>query len=240
MRLSLSQSALSIYKHCQYAYKLRYISRCSPVFYDPSILEVGSFVHDAIDGYYRHHYLMHGTADDILAESYAELKKSWDISFLPAQLKQAYTCLQNHSEWEYDNITNGIGTKPLTEQKIGQMGYYGIIDYIDLPNLKVIDWKTGRNPYVTYGYRMQAHIYRILFEAQFNMKLKNFHFYFLFPNEFRTISYEKEKQIKVGKEVEKLKAEVIHSRDIGEFEKNPRTAKGCRNCNFAYYCMRGV
>ena len=232
----LSQSSLSLYRQCPYAFRLSYLSKQEPIFWDPTVLDVGKLVHDAIDLYYKNDYLTEGSADDILYYSYSYLKKSWDVSLKVEDLLKAHTCLDNHSRWEHKNTLSEFNTKPLTEQKISQDGYYGILDYIDLNNCKVIDWKTGKNAYVSYEYRMQAHVYKTLFEKEFNVKVKKFQFYFLYPNEFRTISFEKEKQKQVALETEKLKNDVVNSLSDGEFPKKPRTDNGCRNCDFVYYC----
>jgi CRISPR/Cas system-associated exonuclease Cas4 (RecB family) len=233
----ISQSALSLYRYCAYAYKLRYINKCESMFFDTSILDVGAIVHDSIDKYYVDYYLIEGTSDDILAEVYDLLSKRWDKTFLPEQLQQAYICIENFSKWEYNNLLKKMHTKPLTEQKIDSNGYYGIIDYIDLQNRNVIDWKTGTNAYISYEYRMQAHVYKILFENKFNMKINEFYFFFLYPNTLVKIDYNDKKQIKVGEETDKLKDELVESLKSGNFDKCPRTAMGCKNCLLSYYCQ---
>lgn len=240
-KYAISQSALALFRKCPYAYKLKYIHKCKQMFYDPSILDLGSYVHDAIDKYYRKRFLTDGTVDDILIESYDELKKLWDPSLTPEQLKKAYTCLENHAQWEYGNLSLGMRTKPFTEQKLKHMGYFGIIDYIDLPRKQVIDWKTGKKAYLSKDYRMQAHIYRILFEEEFGMDLPYFLFFFLYPNQWRKVTYDSEKQKKVGEETDALKNKLLEAWDTGEFEKCPRTKNACKYCELAYYCqVQGV
>lgn len=233
----ISQSALSLFRSCPYAFKLRYIDKCIPVFFDPSILDVGGFIHDSIDGYYKKEYLSKPDSyEDILYYSYQQLGKVWDGSFLPEQLSQAYTCLENHSKWEYEQTKKGIATKPFTEQKLSYDGYFGIIDYIYLPKVNVIDWKSGKNAYLSFDYRMQAYVYKVLFEGKFGMKLDKFLFYFLFPNEFRAVTYDTTSQIKVNEETERLKRELIEALESSNFERKPRTERGCNGCSFAYYC----
>jgi len=231
-----SQSSLSLYRYCPYAFKLSYLDSQESIFWDPDVLDVGKLVHNSLDYYYKNNYLTKGLSEHILYYTYSHLKNNWDITLKVEDFQKAHTCLDNHSKWEYKNISNGFNTKPFTEQKISQNGYYGILDYVDLNNCKVIDWKTGRSPYVTYEYRMQAHVYKELFEKEYGLKIKKFQFYFLYPDEFRTISFEKEKQKQVALETERLKNAVINSLSDGEFSKKPRTDKGCKNCNFVYYC----
>lgn len=240
MRRSLSQSAMGIYRSCPYAYKLHYIDRCQSIFFDPSILSVGSIAHDILDIYYKNYYLMKGTPNDILAKTYPMLEDKWDMSYSIEQFKKIYECLKNHAEWESKNITNNIGIKPLTEIAIEHDGLFGIIDYVDLANKKVIDWKTGKWPTISYTYRMQAHVYKKLFESKFNEELTHFSFFFLHSGEFRTIKYDTPKQKEVGEEVEMLKNTINENLLSGDFLKKPRTKNGCRYCNYKLYCKFGV
>ena len=234
----ISQSALTTFRDCPFAYKC-YRERKDAVFFDRDIMDTGKFVHDAIDRYYKNHYLTKGTADDILLLSYGHLKKTWDTTFTPEYLKKAFVSLQNHASWEAKNILNGIGTKPLTEVVIGEQGFYGIIDYIDLNNVKMIDWKTGSYPSLSYNYRIQAVIYKILAEAKFGIKLEKFYFFFLPVNEWRVVNFNSDFQLKVAEEVMKLKGEIDKSIEMGEFLKKPRTENMCRNCSYKLYCKIG-
>jgi len=225
----ISQSAIAIYRSCPYAYYLRYKFKKEAMFWDQSILDVGKYVHDAIDKYYKHHYMITDNPEYILAESYDELSKIWDISFTPEQLAKAYRCLENHAIFEAGNKI-----EPLSEEKIGAEGFYGIIDYIDLEHNKVIDWKTGANAYLSYDYRMQAHIYKKLFESKFDKKLTLFYFFFLGCNEWRTVAFDKEKQIAVGEDAENFKNAINDSWSNDDFPKQPRL--NCKNCDYKYYC----
>lgn len=236
-KFAISQSALGIYRNCPYAYKLKYINKCKQAFFDQSILDVGNYVHQAIDKYYKNDFLLKATAEEILVESYNELKKVWDISLSPKQLLQAYTCLENHAQWEADNLVKYIRTKPFTEQKLKERDYYGIIDYVDLPNLQVIDWKTGRKPYLTKNYRIQAYIYKELFEARFNQKLPYFLFYFVQPDQWRKVDFSTAKQKKIAIETEDMKRKLMDDIESGNFEKKPSSPNMCKYCDLNYYCL---
>lgn len=234
----ISQSALTVFRDCPFAYKC-YREKKDAIFFDRDVLDVGSYVHDALDGYYKNSYLMEGTADDILYLSYGHLKKIWDTTFSIEHLQKAYLSLQKHSLWEAGNISKGITSKPLTEVKIGEQGFYGIIDYIDLNLQKAIDWKTGRYPNLSYNYRIQAQVYKILYDSKFNQNLDKFYFFFLPADGWRVVKYDNEKQKKVAEEVVVLKEKVDEAIKIGEYEKQPRTEKMCRNCGYRLYCKVG-
>jgi len=237
--IGLSQSALTTFRNCPRAYEF-YKNRAQGMFFDFDVLDIGKYVHKALEKYYKISYLTEGDADDVVIESYHWLKKYWDINFPPEYLKKAYTCLENHAKWESKNINNGMNTKPLTEVETTQNGYHGIIDYVDLPKEMVIDWKTNTWPTLSYEYRMQASVYKELYDGKFKRNLKHFYFFFLYPNEWRTVKYDSEKQIKVKEDVEKLKREVLECFDNGEFPKKPRTDKMCENCLYKWYCLKVV
>lgn len=227
---------MNTYRNCPYAYKLHYLDRKKAIFWNPDVLDLGGLIHDVLDVYYKNYYISEGTTDDILNKSYGYLRGIWDTSYPVEYLQKARTCLENHADWEHSNIDGAISTKPLTEVKINTEDYFGIIDYVDLENKKVIDWKTGAKPYLSYTYRMQAYVYKKLYEKQFDEKLSHFYFYFLYPNEWRTVKYDNEKQTKVNEETEKLKNDILNSIQDEVFEKNPRTKSGCKNCGYRLYC----
>ena len=231
MRRGISQSGIGLYRFCPYAYKLKYIDLCKPMGYDTSAMDTGSYVHDSIDNYYKLKFSMDNTANDIFFETYNTLRGMWDKTLEIQWLKKAYDCLKTHSEWEYQNILKGI-TKPFSELEIDNGKYYGFLDYTNLPKAQVIDWKTGTYPSVSFEYRMQAYVYKLLFESKFNTKLKGFYFFYLYPNQFRKISYDKEKQIEAGNECEMLLSKILDC----EFPKKPRLENSCRYCDYKYYC----
>ena len=231
MNRGISQSGIGLYRFCPYAYKLKYIDGCKPMGYDTSAMDTGSYVHDSIDHYYKLKFSLDITQNYILYNTYNKLKQIWDTTLEPEWFKKAYVCLVNHSEWEYQNTLKGI-TKPFSELEIDNGKYYGFLDYVNLQKAQVIDWKTGTYPSVSYEYRMQAYVYKLLFESKFNVKLKDFYFYFLFSNQWRKIAYDKEKQIEAGKECETLLSKILDC----EFPKEPRLPNSCRYCDYKYYC----
>ena len=236
MTRGISQSGLSVFRDCPYAFKLRYVDRCVPMFWDNSVLDVGSYVHDSIDDYYKLHYIPDAASyHEILAETYALLKRRWDRSLSVEQFKQAYLCLENHSKFEFKRLSSGIATKPLTEIEIDSGGFYGFIDYFDIDNKIAMDWKTGKHPSVHYSYKMQALIYKFLIKGKFGIDLTHFDFYFLFPNAFRKVKYGTGVMKGVEDDVLKLRRKVDDSYRDG-FERKPRTSTMCNNCLYKYYC----
>ena len=199
-------------------------------------METGGFVHDAIDKYYKHYRDVNATENEIILAVYGELKKVWDRSLRLELLKKAYDCIVNFAEWEYENISTNPFLNPLSEVEIPEEGYFGKIDYVDLINKKVIDWKTNTKAMLSHGYRMQASIYKILYEAHFKEELTHFYFFFMYPNEWRTVKFGNEKQKKADDEVRELTKKIQQSHESGIFPKEPRTKNGCNNCNYKYYC----
>lgn len=229
----ISQSAISLYRRCPYAYFLKYRKRCIPMFYSMDAMDTGRHVHEALDKYYTFHYDNNATVDYILANTYNELTKVWEVELGPENLKKAYQCLEHHAEWEFNNIKSGLITKPLSEIKAAYGGYFGYIDYLNLDSMKAIDWKTGKHANLSYEYRMQAYVYKILLEGKFGIELSHFYFYFPHPDEWRTVRFDTEKQIQVGKDVENYKRDILK----GLFPKKPRTPSVCTGCEYGHYCQ---
>ena len=233
MSRGLSQSGITKYRDCPYAFYLHYKCNCEPMFYDTEAMDVGGIGHKSIEFYYKNHFSTDTNPEEILYYTYDKMKSLWDTSFSIENYQKIYRCLENHAIWEYQNISNGQTNKPIIEKKMNHCGYFGIADYIYLPKRKVIDFKTNKYASVSYNYRMQAYVYKVLFENEFDTKLKDYYLYFLYPNEWRKISYEKENQKKVGLETEILKNKILN----GEFPKKPRYPTMCRNCEYKYYCF---
>lgn len=236
----LSQSAIGLYRTCPYAYKLHYIDRCQPIFWEPAYLEIGSIVHDSIDFYYRHNFLQHAnSSEDILYYTYKKLKEDWPESsstMTPEFFLKAYECLQNHAKWEYQLLQRGQRTCPLTELKIPEKGFFGIIDYVDLNNDVVIDWKSGSSAYLSHDYRMQAAIYKVLYDAKFGRNLTHFQFFFLGANQWRTVRYDTEKQEEVLKETLEFKDKIQQAYEDDIWPKEPRLPTECKNCQYKLFC----
>ena len=234
---NISVSALSLFRDCAYAYALKYKKKKQAIFWDFDVLDVGSYAHDAIDLYYKKDFLTKASSYlDILANSYHEFKLIWDRTLSVNDFKKGYTSLENHAKWEFGNLQSGISTKPLTELKIKIDGLYVIIDYVNLDTKKVIDWKTSMHANLSHKYRMQAEFYKRGYDKYFDADLKNFYFFFLYPNEWRTVKFGNEKQNKIKEEVDDLLIKVKQCWKHNHFPKNPRTDKGCNNCLYKFYC----
>ena len=154
----------------------------------------------------------------------------------PKKLRQAYICLKNHSKFESERILKQPNIKPLTEVEIAENGFYGIIDYIDIENNKVIDWKTNKYANLSHSYRIQAQIYKMLYESKFDRHLDYVHFLFLYPYEWRVVKFDTNIQRKISSEIDSLKERIVESTLNNDFEKKPRIKSVCRNCLIAYYC----
>ena len=231
----ISQSAISVYRNCPFAYCC-YKQKKQPIMFNPDVLDSGKFVHDAIDYYYKKHFLVSDSYEMILEKTYGYLRNQWDTTLPLEELKKVYTCLVHHSEWEYQNHANGCHTKPLSEEVLKNNIFYGIVDYIDLPNKKVVDWKTNKFAVLSFEYRMQAYIYKVLFEDTYKEPLNYFYFFFLYSNEWRTVKFDAPGMDKVIQEVELLKESVLQSIQNNDYPKKPRIDSQCANCNYRLYC----
>lgn len=233
--MDISQSQINLYRSCPYAYALRYLYKKEGIWWDPSIIEVGKRVHDAIDAYYKYKYDIYNNSGEILNTVYEILRADWETT-LPAEfLRKAYVCLTNFAEWEMNNINRGLKTKPLTEVHIHADGLYGIVDYIDLNRRKPIDWKTNTRAGISYGNRLQAVMYRKLIKDKFNFEISYFTFQYLYPDEVRIVKFDGKTE-QVEKEMYEFIERIKESWKTKNFPKTPRTKRACGGCQFSYYC----
>lgn len=232
---AISQSQINLYRSCPYAYKLKYLDNCEPMFYDPEVMYVGKMVHDAIDNYYKHCYSKSNDKHNILSLTYRQLRDNWDTKVSVDYLKKAYQCLQNFTEFEANN-NHELATKPLTEVKIYANDIMGIVDYIDLQNERFIDWKTNAKAGLGYNYKMQAVMYKKLINHQFNIDIENFDFLFLTPNETKTIKFKYMKLDNIEQDLLTCKEQIKEAWRTLEFPKNPRNDSTCKYCNYRFYC----
>jgi len=234
--MNVSQSQINLYRFCPYAYKLSYKDKCESIMYDPSVMEVGAQVHDAIDHYYKNHYKVYETEDEVLRKVYEILRIDWNCYLPASHLKKAYQCLQNFAKFEICNIKEGTTTKPLSEVKIPVDGLYGIVDYIDLTKPKVVDFKTNSYASLSYENKMQAVMYKILVKNRFNLELDKFSFEFLYPGVTKTVNFAGKEFEEMEKELHSIKDKIHESWAVDVFPKEPRTEKSCNSCEYRFYC----
>jgi len=204
--------------------------------FDPSVMEVGKRVHDAIDVYYKNYYVVETNEQNILSTIYGILRNQWDTT-LPADfLRKAYACLVNFAKFEAKNNGNGFATKPLTEIKIYSGDLMGIIDYLDLTTPRAVDFKTNTKAGIYYDYKMQAVMYRKLIYDKFNTNIKTFHFEFLYTGETKDVYLDDLKLLEIEQDLYSYRDKIKDSWASMSFPKAPLTDGGCKSCNFRYYC----
>lgn len=232
---NISQSQINLYRSCPYAYALRYLYKKEQIMWDPSIMEVGRRVHDAIDNYYKYCFSPAFTEEEIRDEVYKILRAEWDVTLPPEFLKKAYTCVCNFSKFEFNNIKKGRISKPLTEVRIYNDGLMGIIDYLDLEKPTIIDFKTNTKAGLGQSSRLQAVMYKILVKGKFGLDIPYLTLQFLFPGESRVVKFDK-KTLSTKEDIYKYKDKILNSWKTMNFPKEPRTPKACNWCGYKYYC----
>jgi CRISPR/Cas system-associated exonuclease Cas4 (RecB family) len=232
----ISQSQISLYRKCPYAYYLSYVKGYKAMGFNPDIMEVGSRVHDAIDIYYKNLFDGQSTKEEILKSVYSVLREAWDPMLNADYLKKAFVCLENFAELEEKELKNNGHAKPMSELDLRHDGFRGKIDRFEPVGMNIGDFKTNTMASVSYEYKMQGAIYCYLVEQEFKQKPKAFNLYFLYPNEIRTI---KANSLDGILEEAKIYRDMIKdSFKMDIFDKKPRTATGCRYCDFRFYCAR--
>jgi CRISPR/Cas system-associated exonuclease Cas4 (RecB family) len=237
--MQISQSALNKFIDCPYQYKLSYIDKCQGIYYSMDAMDIGGYVHKALENFYKHTYTVDmKDAEEILYYTYNNLKQLWDTTLSVEDFEKAHTCLSNHAQWQasYNLLSEPFSEPHIVEKTDDKYKWHGYIDFIDMQNLKVIDWKTNKRAALSKQYRIQAEIYKILFESKYDIKLSHFHFYFLYPDEWRTVAFHKQSQKKIISLLEQQKEQFITSIENQEFPKKPRTPKMCKWCPYRFYC----
>jgi len=233
---SISQSQINLHRMCPYAYELHYYYKKQPIMFDPSIMEVGKRVHDAIDAYYKNYYILETDEQNIFDTTYSILRNQWDVTLPASYLKKAHACLVNFAKFESKNVNGEFATKPLTEVKIYSGDLMGIIDYLDLSKQKAVDFKTNSHSGISYENKMQAVMYRKLIGDKFNTNIKTFNFEFLFTGEMKDVYLDDLKLLEIEKELYIIKDKIIESWRTMSFPKEPRTESTCSGCSYRYYC----
>jgi len=232
---NISQSQINLFRSCPYAYALRYKFRKEAIMFDPSIIEVGKRVHNAIDNYYKYCYSFDTNEDEIRNRTYKILRAEWDTTLPPEFLSKAYTCICNFAKFEINNLNKGRISKPLTEVKIYHDGMMGIVDYLDLEKPSIVDFKTNTNAGVGQDSRIQAMMYKILISEEYKIDFSYFTLQFLFPGESRIVKFD-EKTLETKEIILQTVKDIREAWAKDEFPKKPRTSKGCNWCSFKYYC----
>jgi len=230
----VSQSRLSIFRECPFRYKLASIYKLDPIFFTLEHMDVGKYVHKSIELFYKHNFTLKASQNDILYYTYNNLKSIWDTSLGTELYTKAYTCLQHYSLWQSDY---DLLTMPVAEDDIYSKKWHGIVDWFYIPKQKAIDWKTNKSASLSYEYRMQAQIYKWLIESKYNINLSHFYFFFLYPNEWRTVAFDKESQKKVADDVLDLYDKMSNAYDDDCFPKEPRIQSACSGCAYRFYCQ---
>jgi len=233
---AISQSQINLYRMCPHAYELQYRYKKQPIMRDPSIMEVGKRVHDAIDTYYKGYYTLETNEQSIFNTTYNILRNQWDVTLPASYLKKSHTCLGNFAKFESKNVNGEFATKPLTEVKVYSGDLMGIIDYLDLSRQRAVDFKTNANPGISYENRMQAVMYRKLIYDKFNTNIKTFYFLFLFTGDEKEVWMEDLKLLDIEKELYLYKDKILESWKTMVFPKEPRIESACDGCSYRYYC----
>ena len=230
----VSQSQIGIYRDCPYAYYLRYVKGYEPMMFTTEHLDVGKYIHDAIDIYYKNLYVNNGvTPNDIFKNVYSVLRGLWDITLPAEYLKKAYVCLQNFAIWDFQNIQEK-GTDPITEKNYTYDRFRAKVDYFREKPLVLGDFKSGTNATVNYMYKIQAAIYLYVLRNNLQIEINEFTDWFLYPNEEKKVKWADLTEIL--ETAKQYRDDIVQAFKTNEFPKQPRTKSTCRYCDYRYYC----
>lgn len=219
-RKDISPAKLKWFDKCPYAFKLKYIEKIEPVYFDPNVFKVGSIVHDTIHEYYMVRPAIDAAREYILSVLY----RKWDYSLEYSKFADAIQYIKHFIDFELIRRKNE-DVFPASEVEISRNGYYGIIDFLMEDRKLVIDFKTGKKPRERKSYSFQAVVYNWLSCADDEV-----FFYYLGPNEIIGI-----------KVTQELIDEVLQlSKGIQDaFIKREFPALGsCSGCEYKHCCSK--
>jgi len=232
----ISQSQINLYRSCPYAYKLKYVDGLEPMMFTRDFLDIGKYIHDAIEVYYKNLYDTDTNPESIYKSTYSVLRENWDHTLLPEYLKKANICLQNFGLLEYENMQENK-TEPESEGNYTYDDFRAKLDYFRRIPLLIGDFKSSTKPIVYYDYKIQAAVYLYVMRHKLDLDIDDFYFWYLYPNIVKKVKWDDLQ--KVLEDAKKYRDEIKDAFDSMEFKKKPRTKSTCKYCDYKYYCVRG-
>jgi CRISPR/Cas system-associated exonuclease Cas4 (RecB family) len=216
----VSATKLKWFAKCPHAFKLKYIEKIDPIYFDPDIFKVGFMVHDTIHEY----YMCKPEIDKIREFVTATLYRKWDFSLHYDKFANAVLYIKNFIDFEVLRRKQE-DIFPETEIERSKDGYFGIIDFYRGDKNLVMDFKTGKKVKERKSYIFQAVVYNTIVPAD-----NEVFFYYLGPNEIVPIVVTEE----MNTEVRCLKDQINDAFKNREFP----AIGSCKYCEYKSLCAK--
>jgi len=238
----ISNSQLQSWMDCPFRLYLQYLQQCKPIFWKPENFFVGATVHESAEGYFLNWYSSKASQKYILYYLYEELKSRWKYNEKAIDFAKAYNNLKGIAEFESQRVLQNP-YKPHIEltRDVKKAGVYIKVDVFDEQLVKLKDWKTSSSVKVNRGEKIQACVYKLGVDEEFNIDLDEVGFIFPHTEPYTEIKvkFNDPEIIKLMEEVKDAVRQVQKCFITKKFEKKPRTAGYCNYCNLKSYC-RGL
>ena len=219
----ISYAKIKWFTKCPWAFRLKYLERVQPIYYDPDIFKVGSIVHDTINEYYMIAPKKPLIYDTLMYTYFRRFDHSLGFDRFAAGKE----CIIHFSDFEKLRREKN-DEFPESEIVVSDDNLYGIIDALfksPTADNTVIDFKTGKKARINSSYKQQAVIYDILSGCPGRV-----YFYFLYDN----VILEQVVTDSMRKEIYNLRDQILAAVENKDFP--PSTS--CKRCEFRHCCIK--
>jgi len=237
----VSTSQINNHRDCPYKLYLLYAKKQKPMYFKPQLFDVGAICHDSTDGYYENHYSAAPSYDYLLYWLYEEIKQRFPQIYSNSDdpekdLRTCYEFVKGVAKIELKRVKQNP-YKPYHEYvNKNAGGYYIKVDIFDEILVFPLDWKSSATVSVGFNSEIQACVYKIGLEHDFNVPIKKFYFVFPVAKKIRKVEFHTSRMRERMDFVEESREQIQKSFRRWRFEKKPRTPKMCNYCEFSYCC----
>ena len=169
MKRKLSPSGMNTYKTCPAQWNYHYIEKPQGIYVPTHHMDLGEFVHSAIEDYFKHSQEKPTKKLEITQRIDSSFEKVIGNKFMgqPEMTRKLRACLKNFKEFEIYRARKWKTYAPtFIEKNLQDDDFRGIVDFYSEPEATIIDWKTGYKQNLNENDKVQAEVYRYLFEKQ--------------------------------------------------------------------------
>ena len=165
MKRKLSPSGMNTYKTCPAQWNYHYIEKPQGIYVPTHHMDLGEFVHSAIEDYFKHSQEKPTKKLEITQRIDSSFEKVIGNKFMgqPEMTRKLRACLKNFKEFEIYRARKWKTYAPtFIEKNLQDDDFRGIVDFYSEPEATIIDWKTGYKQDITEQDIIQGEVYRNL------------------------------------------------------------------------------
>ena len=158
---------MNTFKMCPAQWKYHYVDKAPGIYVPTHHMDLGQFVHSAIQDYFEHAAEKPTKAIEITERIDSSFEKVIGNKFMgqPAMMKKLRSSLKNFKDFELMRARKWKTYQPtFIEKDMRNDDFRGIVDFYSEPEETVIDWKTGYKQNLNDNDIIQSEVYRFLLE----------------------------------------------------------------------------